>query len=471
MTGQHRIAVLAHPERAAASSDWCAALAPIQGVALVPVCAPQTADQLDGALAQHPQAPFDAVALLIGPDALPWAEPALRLLVAARHRVLVVDRSLHTPTARRMLAEGALDFAVDGHRDELRLRLWRLCAGLPARPRTPDPRCAGPPRHPRLSRLIGTSPAFVQLLDRVPLLAGCDAGVLLLGETGTGKELFAQAVHYLSPRAGQPWITVNCGALPVDLIEAELFGHMRGAFTHAVESRTGLVAQAQGGTLFLDEVDSLPPLAQVKLLRFLQDKEYRAVGSTRAQRADVRVIAASNGDLARLAAAGGFRPDLYYRLNVLTMTLPPLRERGDDSLALAQHFVERYAAEFDRPVIGLSAQARHRVLAHAWPGNIRELQHAVERGVLLARGAEVQADDLGIDIPEGDALAQRLADSFQAAKARAVERFERGYLESMLARCDGNIARAADASSKNRRAFWELMRKHGIDAATYRRPR
>ena len=470
MAAQHwiaRVAVMAQGSQGRWLADWCASLEPRQGITLVPV-APAVDPHADAAsqLASHAQAPFDRVVLLIAADSQAWAQAALRSLVAAGLRVLVVSRSVGAAALRQMLALGAQDFAADGDRDELRLRLWRLCAGVA--PKAAPCSGAAAPRHPKLARLVGSSPAFARLIDRVPVMAGCDAGVLLLGETGTGKELFAQAVHYLSPRAGHPWVAVNCGALPADLVEAELFGHVRGAFTHAVESRAGLVAQAQGGTLFLDEIDSLPAAAQVKLLRFLQDKEYRAVGSTRTQHADVRIIAASNDDLGRLAAAGGFRPDLYYRLNVLALTLPPLRERGDDALALAQHFVERYALEFDREVTGLSAEARERIAAYRWPGNIRELQHAVERGVLLAPAAEVLAGDLGIEGADGDGGAQRQAESFRAAKARAVERFERGYLERMLGRCGGNITRAADAASKNRRAFWQLMRKHGIDSAKFR---
>lgn len=328
--------------------------------------------------------------------------------------------------------------------------------------------CA-PTRHPRLAGLVGASPAFMRQLERIPVVAGCDAGVLILGETGTGKELCAQAVHYLSPRAGHPWVAVNCGALPADLVEAELFGHVRGAFTHAHENRTGLVAQAAGGTLFLDEVDSMPPLAQVKLLRFLQEKEFRPVGSSRPQHADVRVIAASNVNLAQLAARGAFRSDLYYRLNVLTLTLPSLRQRAEDVLPLAQHFIAHFAHEFQRPVSALSDAARRAIMAYDWPGNIRELQHAIERGVLLAPGREVLAGDLGIlaEAP-AEAAASGGSSSFQVAKARAVELFERDYIERLLARHGGNITHAADAAAKNRRAFWQLIRKHGIDSAKYR---
>lgn len=234
----------------------------------------------------------------------------------------------------------------------------------------------------------------------------------------------------------------------------------------------GLVAQAQGGSLFLDEVDSLPLPAQVKLLRFLQDKEYRPVGAARARTADVRVIAASNLDLWATVQRGAFRADLFYRLNVLTLTLPALRHRPEDLLPLAQHFLERYAREFDRPVRSLSATAAAAIGAYRWPGNVRELQHAIERGVLLAPGDEVLCADLclpGTAAADGtEADDPKGAESFQQAKARMVDEFERNYLERLLARHRGNITRAADAAAKNRRAFFELMKKHHIDSGRFR---
>lgn len=325
-----------------------------------------------------------------------------------------------------------------------------------------------PARHARLAGLIGASPDFVRMLDRIPVLAKCDSSVLILGETGTGKELCAQALHYLSARAGHPWVAVNCGALPPDLVESELFGHVRGAFTHAHETRIGLVAQASGGTLFLDEIDSMLPLAQVKLLRFLQDKEFRAVGSSRPQHADVRVVAASNVNLGQLAAKGKFRADLYYRLNVLTLSLPSLRERTEDVLPLALHFMAHFAREFQRPVIRLSDAAHNAILAYGWPGNIRELQHAMERGVLLAPEQEVLVTDLGIASEPAAATPPAGGYSFQVAKAKAVESFERDYIERLLARHGGNITHAADAADKDRRALFQLIRKHGIDSGKYR---
>lgn len=323
--------------------------------------------------------------------------------------------------------------------------------------------------HPRLAALVGTSPGFVRVLNRVPVVAACDVGVLILGETGTGKELVAQAVHYLSARAGQPFVAVNCGALPLELVESELFGHVRGAFTSAHDAQRGLVAQARGGTLFLDEVDSLPLVAQVKLLRFLQDKEYRPLGAARSEQADVRIIAASNLDLWPQVQAGRFRADLYYRLNVLALTLPALRERPEDLLPLAWHFCQRHARLLQRPVPELSAGACAAIEAYDWPGNVRELGHAVERGVLLAQGDQVQPEDLGLPGATRSGGAQAIVDeNFHDAKARVVQQFESRYIEQLLQRHGGNVTRAAEACAKNRRAFFALMKKHGIDSRRFR---
>ena len=462
---EFRLVVAASAPHRRWREDWCAAIGTHARLVLTPV------DMLADAQGEDEVAlppGTDAVVLLVNADTAGWARALLPRLAARGIRTLLATRSLRIPVVRELLRCGGCDFlAWDCHADELRLRLQRLCDDPPSSASTELPR-GGVREHAALRGIIGSSPAFLRQLDRIPVLAGCDAGVLILGETGTGKELVAQAVHYLSPRAGKPWVAVNCGALPSELVESELFGHVRGAFTHAHDHQRGLVAEAEGGTLFLDEVDSLLPAAQVKLLRFLQDKEFRPVGATRTTRADVRVIAASNGNLGQLAAEGAFRPDLYYRLNVLTLTLPPLRDRREDIPALAAFFVERFASEFRRDVTGLSTSARECLAAHGWPGNIRELQHAIERGVLLAPGSEVLAGDLGIGNGDDMKNSGAPANSFQLAKARAVALFERDYIERVLAQHGGNITHAADAARKNRRAFWQLIRKHGIDSAKFR---
>ena len=315
-----------------------------------------------------------------------------------------------------------------------------------------------------LRELIGRSASFVEEIKSIPLLARCNATVLITGETGTGKELCARAIHYLSGRSGKPFVGINCGAIPVDLVENELFGHERGAFTGAISSQAGLVAEAEGGTLLLDEVDSLPLLAQVKLLRFLQEKEYRPLGSSRTRRADVRLLAATNSNLEESLKAGRLREDLYYRLSVMALHMPPLRERGEDVPLLARHFLKKYAQEFESGVEDFSADALSALMTHHWPGNVRELEHVIERAAVFATGRTVRAQDLRI---LGLARAPE-EQSLQQAKACVVERFEKAYIQGLLTAYKGNITRAAEAAKKNRRAFFQLIRKHGIDVAKFR---
>ena len=297
-------------------------------------------------------------------------------------------------------------------------------------------------------------------------LAACDSSVLIVGETGSGKEICAQAIHYKSRRAGNSLVAVNCGAVPSELVENELFGHAKGAYTMAHSARPGLVLEAENGTLFLDDVDCLPLMAQAKLLRFLQEREYRAVGSNAVVRANVRVLAASNRDLKALAACGQFRQDLYYRLNVLRLNLPALRERREDIVVLAMHFIGEFAREFDRPVSALTPAALRVLLAYAWPGNVRELRHVIERAVLACRGPALFAEH--IDIDDDMAGGQEPAESFSSAKARLVREFERNYLQHALELSHGNVAVAAQAAKKDRRAFFELLRKHAIEPRHFR---
>ena len=314
-----------------------------------------------------------------------------------------------------------------------------------------------------LQQLIGSSPVFLDAIKRIPVYAKYDGTVLIQGETGTGKEVVARAVHHLGPRAGGPFVPVNCGAIPTQLMENELFGHERGAFTGAENSRPGLMHEAEGGTLFLDEIDCLPPLAQVKLLRLLQEREYRPIGSTRSLTANVRVIAATNADVELSVGQKTIREDLYYRLNVLPLTLPPLRERCYDVVLLARHFLIKYARRIRSSVPALSPVAIQTLLDHDWPGNVRELEHVVERALLFSEERMLINET---DLQLGHSAREPF--SFQQAKAKAVSAFEVSYIERMLIAHRGNISRAAVAAKKNRRAFWELMRKHGIRAESYR---
>ena len=361
-----------------------------------------------------------------------------------------------------LLDAGAYDFVlIPFVASELIARLRRALGVWPA-PRLPQP--AGSPQS-RIRGLVYASAKSAEVAAKLSTVAGCDANVLIVGETGTGKEVCAQAIHYLSRRATNPWIAVNCGAIPGELVENELFGHVKGAYTTAHTARSGLVREAEGGTLFLDDVDSLPLAAQAKLLRFLQEGEYRQVGSNSVTHTDVRVIAASNCDLKAQAMRGGFRQDLYFRLNVLRLNLPALRERREDIPVLALHFMRQFAREFARPVSALTPSAMRRLIGHHWPGNVRELKHVVERAVLLCSGPALLANDIEI---ESDEAADTGDESFSSAKSRVVREFERGYLEQLLTACCGNVAQAARAAKKDRRAFFELMRKNDIVPQRFR---
>lgn len=315
-----------------------------------------------------------------------------------------------------------------------------------------------------LMQLIGKSPAFMEEVNKIPRIAKCDASILISGETGTGKELCARAIHYLSLRSEGPFMPVNCGAIPVDLIENELFGHNREAFTGASGTRMGLISEAEKGTLFLDEIDCLSLSAQVKLLRFLQHREYRPLGSVETRRADVRVLAATNTDLQEALRNGKIRQDLYYRLNVIPFKMPSLRQRSEDIPLLAEYFLKKYATEFHQEVKRISFDAMRGLILYDWPGNVRELESVIERAVLMGQGDLIEPSDILVARAPED-----LSDeAFGEAKAKVVAEFEKSYLRKILLAHGGNITNAARAARKNRRAFWQLMRKHRIDAAYFK---
>jgi DNA-binding NtrC family response regulator len=312
----------------------------------------------------------------------------------------------------------------------------------------------------RIAGLVGESCLFRQVLQTVRRIAHADATVLLSGETGTGKELIARVIHYQSPRRGKPFVPVNCGALPDHLLENELFGHVKGAYTDASSPEQGLVAEAEQGTLFLDEVDTLSPAAQVKLLRFLQDGEYRPLGSAKSHTADVRIIAATNADLQQRVQAQRFREDLYYRLNIIALRLPPLRERREDIPLLASYFLRCYGKRYGRPVPGLSAAAFHKLVTYPWPGNVRELETVLQRAILLSSAAVLQPED--IDLPDRLGRLEPEPDAFSEARARVIEQFERTYLTNLLAAHQGNITRAARQAGQARRSLQRLLKKYGL---------
>jgi transcriptional regulator with PAS, ATPase and Fis domain len=331
-----------------------------------------------------------------------------------------------------------------------------------------------PPLPQALPCVVGASRRIREAAEQVELIAQTEATCLLLGETGTGKELFARAIHYLSPRKHLPFVPVNCGAIPDALFENEIFGHVRGAYTDARSEETGLLAYAGNGTLFLDEVDALSAAAQVKLLRVLQEQEYRPIGSARTYHTDVRVVAATNCDLRHCVACRTFREDLFHRLNVLRLTIPPLRDRAEDIPLLVSHFVKEFADRHRRPVRGIEQDATSRLMAYRWPGNVRELQGVLQRAVLLARGDSIVTADL--DLPGNEmagnpaeaAAGQPFENSLKSAKEIVVRQFELSYLANVLRLSEGNVSRAARMAGKERRSFQRLLRKYCIVVTSFR---
>ena len=321
--------------------------------------------------------------------------------------------------------------------------------------------------------LVGRSTPFQTAFALARRFARCAAPVLIRGQTGNGKELFARAVHHLSDRRGGPFVPVNCGALPDTLVESELFGHARGAFTDAKRERTGLVALANGGTLFLDEVDSLSARAQVALLRFLQDHEFRRVGGSKVERTDVRVLAATNGDLQACIALGRFREDLYFRLDVLSLDLPPLAERREDIGLLARHFLAYFAGLYAGAVPRLEHDAEEWLAAQPWPGNVRQLENLMHKAYVLARDGRVRRADVvpgpaAASLSTVEAAAAMHEGGLKAARERQAREFEVVYLRRLLALTHGNVTEAARRAGTERRAMGRLLKRHGIDKEGFR---
>lgn len=302
--------------------------------------------------------------------------------------------------------------------------------------------------------IVSRSGRMADLLAEARMIAASDASVLLRGDSGTGKEMLAQAIHRASPRAQRPFVAVNCGAIPEALLESELFGHVKGAFTDAVANHKGLFLAADGGTLLLDEIGDMPPALQVKLLRVLQERTVRPVGSSQSHPVDVRIISATHRDLDAAMAQGQFRQDLYYRLNVVTLTLATLGERREDIPLLANHFLNRLAAKYGRRLSGFAPEALRALIAAPWPGNVRQLYNVVEQVCALATTPLVPL-----------ALVQRAlrTPSIQVLTyADAKQRFERDYLVGLLKLTDGNVADAARLADRNRTEFYRLLQKHEL---------
>jgi DNA-binding NtrC family response regulator len=318
--------------------------------------------------------------------------------------------------------------------------------------------------------LIGASPAFLAATHLIQRLAQTQVPVLVRGETGTGKELAARGIHYLGARRDFPFIPINCGAIPDMLVESELFGHVRGAFTDAREAQPGLVVQAHQGTLFLDEVDTLSTKAQISLLRFLQDGSFRPVGARTASHSNARVIAATNADLEERVESGAFRRDLFFRLSVVPIHLPPLRERQGDVRLLANAFLRKFLEEDSRGPHRIDPASLRRLERNFWPGNVRELANVIQRAFLLAEGDCLTLPPDALGPAEEDTTHPEetgLSHSFRQARKQVIADFERRFLSRALAQSGGNISLAAKRAGKERRSFGRLLKKHGITRADY----
>ena len=393
-------------------------------------------------------------------EALQWlacrkeSVPALAVLPSEADASLlalatnVVDDFVLMPVRPLELQHRVGRFLSGGHggRDELRERLLEEMT---------------------VARLVGRDPAFLDAVEQVPRFARSDVPVLVTGETGTGKELCARALHQLSRRRDAPFVAVDCGSIPEQLFENELFGHARGAFTGADREHKGLAATAQGGTLFLDEIDALSLASQAKLLRFLQEHTYRPLGSDRAVHADLRIVAATNRDLERAVCDKLFRSDLYFRLNVLSVHLPPLRVRSGDVEILAESVLNQVNQVLEGPRRSFSRAALRALCAHSWPGNIRELGNVVQRAAVTCEGERILPCHIRLVAARATfGSPSATAGEFRSARAAAVATFERHYVEGLLRKHRGKVTQAAREACQDRRAFGRFIKKYQIDRST-----
>ena len=411
-------------------------------------------------------------------------EPAMRVqrirTLPEPPDVIVVATEENPSERAALLAAGCLAVVYEGLDDAA---LGEMLRTLVRRRRDEDVRrlrAQRPGDASSLEDFVSASPAMVAFLDVVRRVVESDSSLLLLGETGVGKERLAQAIHNEGPRAAGPFLALNCAALPETLLESELFGHEEGAFTGATRPRRGHFELAHGGTIFLDEVGEMPLHLQVKLLRVLQDRRIHPVGAEEPVAVDVRVMAATNRDLAAEMAAGRFRPDLYYRLGVVTLTLPPLRERREDVPQLAESYIAHFRGRLKRPVEGIAPRALEALCAHSWPGNVRELINVLERAVLLASGPRIDLRDLppaisgelaplararagGVELPP-----VRTDRSWHRARAEVLEAFERRYLSALLEECNGRVGEAARRARIDPRSLYDKMKRLGLRKEAFR---
>jgi two-component system response regulator PilR (NtrC family) len=395
------------------------------------------------------------------------------LLSALRERaltlpVIMVTAYAESDSAIQAMKQGAFDYLTKPFKvDEIRVVIHRALAEAAARQKvgsTPSPAAD----EPALRGIIGRSPSMVELYKLISRVAQVDSSVLITGESGTGKELVARTIHYNSTRAGKSFVAINCGAIPEDLLESELFGHVKGSFTGAIAHKTGLLEVARDGTVFLDEVAEMSPALQVKLLRVLQDHIFRRVGGTDDIEVDIRVIAATNKEPAQLIRTGAFREDLYYRLNVISIEMPPLRERPEDIPLLAASFLNLFAARSGRNAMRITPEAIDVLLAHTWPGNVRELENVMERAVALAASDEVRPENLPPSLPQRGAPAPPAVSIWQVPPGgldleEVVTEMEQALMRDALEKTGWVQTKAAELLGINFRSFRYRARKYGLD--------
>ncbi|MBN9562398.1 MAG: PEP-CTERM-box response regulator transcription factor [Alphaproteobacteria bacterium] len=369
-------------------------------------------------------------------------------------KAIVVTGNGEKPNALRAVSNGAYDFCEKPTEIQVlrtivdrALRLRRL--------EEENKRLAALPQRSPIERIITANDAMLKVCRDIEKLAAANVPVLLLGESGTGKEALAHALHELGPRSKQPFVAINCGAIPENLLESELFGHERGAFTGAVKQTIGKIEGANKGTLFLDEIGDLPHPLQVKLLRFLQDQVIERIGGRQRIQVDVRIVSATNVGLEERVQSGAFRNDLFYRMNSVTVRIPPLRQRGGDVMLLANYFFGRFSREFGRTIKGFTDRAVAAITSHTWPGNVRELENRMKRAVIMAEGKLLDAGDLELEPAEDDGIGLDL----RSARTRA----EREVIQIALARSNGTLSTAARLLGVSRPTLYGLMELHGIE--------
>ena len=334
-----------------------------------------------------------------------------------------------------------------------------------------------------LAQILGNSKSIKDLKENLKKISVCDVNVLINGESGTGKELVARALHYLSDRSRKPFIPVNCGAIPENLFENELFGHLKGAYTDASYQQYGLVKEAEGGTLFLDEIGTISPYIQTKLLRLIQESEYRPLGSSKNIKANIRLVAATNTDLQLLVENNTFREDLFYRLNVVPLHIPPLRERKGDISILIKHFVRKYSKEHNKKIKELPVEVMNVLVSYSWPGNIRELENKIQLMVVMSTSSDISAKEIQlatrkpiskesviehINVVKEKIINQSEIDTFNDARKKVYDLFEKAYLTQLLTLYKGDMVKAAEKAGKSRTALWNLLKKQNISPKQFR---